>query len=105
MTVRIALYFFFLPKATEAWIGTILSTQVTKGGCSMSIEIACIIGIAAAFLLGYGVRELQLRLKERAGELVIDKTGETDRWTYIFDKPIDDVEESTYVWLSVKKKE
>ena len=109
MTVRVALYFFFLPKTTEAWIRTILSTQVTKGGAIMSVSfIFVVIAIAcvgATLLAGYAMGRIHKPKVHISGKLLIDTTGEKDRWTIFFDDDLSDIEKMTEVTLSIERVE
>ena len=102
-------YFFFLPKATEAWIGTILSTQVTKGGVIMAesfifvaITVLC---VGATLLAGYALGRMHKPKVHISGKLLIDTTGDKDRWTIFFDDDLGDVEKMDKVVLRIERVE
>lgn len=109
MTVRIALYFFFLPKATEAWIGTILSTQVTGKESSMSESVRVVIIVLAIIvgaLIGHLIARFLLRPRPHiSGKLLIDTTGDKDRWTIFFDDDLGDIEKMDQITLRIEKVE
>ena len=71
----------------------------------MNVVVVNIIGAGLFLVFGVLIGTLCHRLDNCAGELLIDKTGETDRWTFFFDKPIEEVEKAGYVWVRVKVKE
>ena len=101
-------FFFFLPKATEAWIGTIFSTQVTKGECIMTqyicFAVVIVVSLIAILWLSWLLR--QTRKKSHiSGKLLIDTTGDKDRWTIFFDDDLGDIEKMDRVTLRIEKVE
>lgn len=68
--------------------------------------IPVVIGIAAAvifFTAGLCVGVLLRNAAKSAGRLVIDKTGEKDRWTFLLDEDLEEVENEDYIKLRIEK--
>ena len=67
---------------------------------SMSLAIAI---IAVIFLIGIIIGSFTH--KHVSGRLVIDESGETERWSFIMDDPIDKVKGQRYICLRIEKHE
>ena len=68
------------------------------------IVLSAITGIVGMWITGYLV--YLYRKKHRphiSGKLVIDKTGEADRWTFVLDDDLGDVEKMDRVVLRIEK--
>ena len=68
------------------------------------IVLSAIAGIFGMWITGYLV--YQYRKKHRlhiSGKLVIDATGEKDRWTIFFDDDLGDVEKMDKVILRIER--
>ena len=70
------------------------------------IVLSAIAGIVGMWITGYLV--YLYRKKHRphiSGKLLIDTTGEKDRWTIFFDDDLGDVEKMAQVILSIERVE
>ena len=67
---------------------------------SMSLAIAI---IAVIFLIGIIIGSFTH--KHVSGRLVIDESGDTERWSFIMDDPIDKVKGQRYICLRIEKHE
>lgn len=67
---------------------------------SMSLAIAI---MAVIFLLGIIIGSFTH--KHVSGRLVIDESGDTERWSFIMDDPIDKVKGQRYICLRIEKHE
>ena len=65
---------------------------------SMSLAIAI---IAVIFLLGIIIGSLTR--SHVSGKLVIDESGDTERWSFIMDDPIDKIKDRNYISLRIEK--
>lgn len=68
--------------------------------------VLVIIGIAAAvifFTAGLCIGVAMRNGVKTAGRLVIDKTGEKDRWTFLLDEDLEEVENEDYIKLRIEK--
>lgn len=65
---------------------------------SMSLAIAI---IAVIFMLGIIIGSFTH--KHVSGRLVIDESGETERWSFIMDDPIDKIKGRNYISLRIEK--
>jgi hypothetical protein len=66
----------------------------------MSLAIAI---MAVIFLFGIIIGSFTH--KHVSGRLVIDESGETERWSFIMDDPIDKVKGQRYICLRIEKHE
>jgi hypothetical protein len=66
----------------------------------MSLAIAI---IAVIFLLGIIIGSFTR--SHVSGKLVIDESGDTERWSFIMDDPIDKVKGQRYICLRIEKHE
>lgn len=62
------------------------------------------IGVAIIFVVGIVIGASLEKKRKTVGTIVIDQTGEKDRWTVIFDEDLGDVENETIVALKIQKK-
>ena len=74
----------------------------------MEQSIYFTIGISIGAAIGTIVTRLYLSLRSKSkvhisGRLVIDKTGEKDRWTIFFDDDLGDVEKMDKVVLHIER--
>ena len=65
---------------------------------SMSLAIAI---IAVIFLLGIIIGSFTR--SHVSGKLVIDESGDTERWSFIMDDPIDKIKDRNYISLRIEK--
>lgn len=65
---------------------------------SMSLAIAI---ITVIFLLGIIIGSFTR--SHVSGKLVIDESGDTERWSFIMDDPIDKVKDLNYISLRIEK--
>jgi len=68
----------------------------------MVTEYLFFVGFAFVFLLAgylFGARRRKIRT---AGKLVIDKTGDKDRWTFVLDEDLEDVENEATIVLRIE---
>ena len=65
---------------------------------SLSLAIAI---IAVIFLLGIIIGNFTS--KHVSGRLLIDETGDTERWSFIMDDEIDQVKSRKYIFLRIEK--
>lgn len=65
---------------------------------SMSLAIAI---IAIIFLLGIIIGSFTR--SHVSGKLVIDESGDTERWSFIMDDPIDKIKSRNYISLRIEK--
>lgn len=68
--------------------------------------LSAMVGIVGMWIIGYLI--YLYRKKHRphiSGKLVIDTTGEKDRWTIFFDDDLGDVEKMNQVVLSIERVE
>lgn len=64
----------------------------------MSLAIAI---ITVIFLLGIIIGSFTRN--HVSGKLVIDESGDTERWSFIMDDPIDKVKDRNYISLRIEK--
>lgn len=70
----------------------------------MSINMPLAIAIITViFLLGIIIGSFTH--KHVSGRLVIDESGDTERWSFIMDDPIDKVKGQRYICLRIEKHE
>lgn len=69
---------------------------------TISISLAIAI-ITVIFLLGIIIGSFTH--KHVSGRLVIDESGDTERWSFIMDDPIDKVKGQRYICLRIEKHE
>lgn len=68
----------------------------------MEISLSLIIALAAViFLLGIIIGSFMR--SHVSGKLVIDESGDTERWSFIMDDPIDKVKDRNYISLRIEK--
>lgn len=67
---------------------------------SMSLAIAI---MAVIFLLGIIIGSFMH--SHVSGKLVIDESGDTERWSFIMDDPIDKIKNQNYISLRIEKVE
>ena len=73
---------------------------------SESIRIAIyVITAIAGWCLGANVYRFLKNRNHISGKLLIDTTGEKDRWTIFFDDDLSDIEKMTQVVLSIERVE
>ena len=77
-------------------------TQVTKGG-GMVIELV-IAGYILTFLLGVILGKVLKPKPHCSGKLIVDETGETERWSFMLDDPLDEVREKSVIFLEVDRR-
>lgn len=68
--------------------------------------LSAIVGIVGMWITGYLI--YLYRKKHRphiSGKLVIDTSGDKDRWTLFFDDDLSDIEKMTQVVLSIERVE
>lgn len=65
---------------------------------SMSLAIAI---MAVIFLLGIIIGSFTR--SHVSGKLVIDESGDTERWSFIMDDPIDNIKSRNYISLRIEK--
>lgn len=65
---------------------------------SMSLAIAI---IAVIFLFGIIIGSFTR--SHVSGKLVIDESGDTERWSFIMDDPIDKIKDRNYISLRIEK--
>jgi len=65
---------------------------------SMSLAISI---ITVIFLLGIIIGSFMH--KHVSGKLVIDESGDTERWSFIMDDPIDKIKDRNYISLRIEK--
>lgn len=66
----------------------------------VAITVAC---VGATLLAGYVLGRMHKPKVHISGKLLIDTTGEKERWTIFFDDDLGDVENMTQVVLSIEK--
>lgn len=94
MAVRSPLFFF--------------STQVTKGECIMTRYICFAVIIAVSLIAAWWLDWMLERSKKKphiSGKLLIDATGDKDRWTIFFDDDLGDIEKMDQITLRIEKVE
>ena len=64
-----------------------------------------IVATIVCFTVGLCLGALMKNASKIAGRLVIDKTGESDRWTFVLDEAIEDVENEDTIKLRIEKHE
>lgn len=64
-----------------------------------------IVAAVVCFTVGLVIGFLLRNASKTAGRLVIDKTGESDRWTFVLDEAIEDVENEDAIKLRIEKHE
>ena len=69
---------------------------------TISISLAIVI-ITVIFLLGIIIGSFTR--SHVSGKLVIDESGETERWSFIMDDPIDKIKSRNYISLRIEKVE
>ena len=70
----------------------------------MKVSLSLIIALAVViFLLGIIIGSFTH--KHVSGRLVIDESGETERWSFILDDLIDNVKKQSYICLRIEKHE
>lgn len=70
----------------------------------MSINVSVAIALSVViFLLGIIIGSFTH--KHVSGRLVIDESGDTERWSFIMDDPIDKVKGQRYICLRIEKHE
>lgn len=67
---------------------------------TISMSLAIVI-IAVIFLLGIIIGSFMR--SHVSGKLVIDESGDTERWSFIMDDPIDKIKDRTYISLRIEK--
>ena len=67
------------------------------------VAITVVACIGATFLAGYDMGRRHKPKVHISGRLVIDTTGEKDRWTIFFDDDLGDVEKMDKVILRIEK--
>lgn len=68
----------------------------------MSITVTVAIALAVViFLLGIIIGSFTH--KHVSGRLVIDESGDTERWSFIMDDPIDKIKGQRYICLRIEK--
>lgn len=68
------------------------------------LTIAIVIFLVC-FALGMCLGMLLRNASKSAGRLVIDKTGEKDRWTFLLDEDLEAVENEDHIKLRIEKHE
>lgn len=69
------------------------------------LKVVVILVLAAfIFFTGY-VLGHAIGAKRCSGRLIIDKTGEKDRWSFILDDAVEDVENDDFIRLRIEKHE
>ena len=68
----------------------------------VAIAIVC---AGATLLAGYALGRMHKPKVHISGKLLIDTTGEKDRWTVFFDDDLSDIEKMTQVVLSIERVE
>lgn len=66
----------------------------------VAMTVAC---VGATLLAGYALGRIHKPKDHISGRLVIDTTGEKDRWTIFFDDDLGDVEKMDKVILRIEK--
>ena len=66
----------------------------------VAITVLC---VGATLLAGYTLGRMYKPKVHISGKLVIDKTGEADRWTFVLDDDLGDVEKMNQVILHIEK--
>lgn len=69
---------------------------------TISISLAIVI-ITVIFLLGIIIGSFTR--SHVSGKLVIDESGDTERWSFIMDDPIDKIKSRNYISLRIEKVE
>lgn len=69
---------------------------------SISVSLAIAI-ITVIFLLGIIIGSFTR--SHVSGKLVIDESGDTERWSFIMDDPIDKIKSRNYISLRIEKVE
>ena len=88
-TISSFLYFFY-------------RTQVTKGG-GMVIELV-IAGYVVIFFAGVCLGNFWKPKPHCSGKLIVDETGETERWSFMLDDALEDVKEKPVIFLEVDRR-
>lgn len=70
----------------------------------MSINVSLAIALVVVIFL-IGIIIGSFTHKHVSGRLVIDESGETERWSFIMDDPIDKVKGQRYICLRIEKRE
>ena len=66
----------------------------------VAITVVC---VCATLLAGYAFGRMHKPKPHISGKLLIDTTGNKDRWTIFFDDDLSDVEKMVQVVLSIEK--
>jgi hypothetical protein len=69
----------------------------------MVIELA-IAGYILIFLLGVILGKLLKPKPHCSGRLIVDETGETERWSFMLDDALEDVKEKPIIFLEVDRR-
>lgn len=67
----------------------------------VAITVVC---VGATLLAGYALGRKHKAKVHISGKLLIDTTGDKDRWTIFFDDDLGDIEKMTQVTLSIEKR-
>ena len=71
----------------------------------MVTEYLFFTGFAFVFLLAGYLLGRRRRKQKYAGSLVIDQTGDKDRWTFLLDEDLGDVEKEQSIVLRIERRE
>lgn len=69
----------------------------------MVIELV-IAGDILIFLLGVILGKVLKPKPHCSGKLIVDETGETERWSFMLDDPLDEVREQKVIFLEVDRR-
>ena len=67
----------------------------------VAITVLC---VGATLLAGYALGRMHKPKIHISGKLLIDTSGDKDRWTIFFDDDLGDIENMTEVTLSIEKR-
>lgn len=70
----------------------------------MEVSLSLIIALAVVIFL-IGIIIGTYAPEHVSGRLVIDESGDTERWSFIMDDPIDKVKGQRYICLRIEKRE
>ena len=67
----------------------------------VAITVVC---VGATLFAGYALGRMHKPKVHISGKLLIDTSGDKDRWTLFFDDDLSDIEKMTEVTLSIEKR-
>ena len=89
-------------ERTDTLYFSFYRTQMTKGG-GMVVELV-IAGYILIFLLGVILGKVLKPKPHCSGKLIVDETGEAERWSFMLDDPLDEVREKSVIFLEVDRR-